>query len=127
MEEFNRREKTGFDAKIASIGALDAVKQQKARVCPLVCGNGFRAEEDHCVAEACRRGMSRNKVTGECERPPKATVAPPAAREEAGGGQIYCNRAGCNSVPKNCRIGSGQATNQGSNIGGTVSQTLVCN
>jgi len=72
MEEFNKREKASFDVKVASLSALDAVKQQKARVCPLVCGKGFKAEEDRCVAEACKRGMVRNKTTGDCERETKS-------------------------------------------------------
>src|SRR5262249_56390717 len=96
MEQFNKREKASFDVKVASLSALDAVKQQKARVCPLVCGKGFKAEEDRCVAEACRHGMIRNKATGECESQPKAPAASPSApkaaaashsaRDDSGGG-----------------------------------------
>lgn len=66
MAEFNNRAKANFEVKVASLGALDAVKQQKARLCPLVCGKGFKVEEDRCVAEACKRGFVRNKATGEC-------------------------------------------------------------
>ena len=124
MEEFNKRGKANFDVKVASLGALDAVKQQKARICPLVCGKGFRAEEDRCVAEACRRGMVRNKSTGECEAESKAASAPPPARDEGGGGgQIFCHpRTGCAPVPKNCHIGQSTAV-QGSASG----QILICN
>ena len=124
MEEFNKRGKANFDVKVASLGALDAVKQQKARICPLVCGKGFRAEEDRCVAEACRRGMVRNKSTGECEAELKAASAPPPARDEGGGGgQIFCHpRTGCAPVPKNCHIGQSTAV-QGSASG----QILICN
>ena len=108
MAEFNKRAKANFEVKVASLGALDAVKQQKARLCPLVCGKGFKVEEDRCIAEACRRGFVRNKASGECERETKA-AASPAPRDEggngSGGGQIFCSeRGGCKAVPKNCRI-----------------------
>ena len=129
MEEFNKREKASFDVKVASIGALDAVKQQKARVCPLVCRKGFKVEEDRCVAEACKRGMVRNKTTGDCEREAKSASAPP--REErggGGGGQIFCDRAGCREVSKNCHIksvGAGSATS--GNTTSVAGQAVVCN
>ena len=77
MGEFNKRAKATFDVKVASIDALDAVKQQKARICPLVCGKGLKAEEDRCVATACGRGFARNKA-GECEREIKSAHAPPS-------------------------------------------------
>jgi uncharacterized caspase-like protein len=115
MGEFN---------KVASIGALDAIKQQKARVCPLVCGKGFKVEEDHCIAISCTRGFVRDKATGECERETKAAASPPAAREESGSGQIFCDsRTGCRPVPKGCRIDRSVVGVHGSGGG----QTLVCN
>ncbi len=131
MEEFNKRAKANFEVKVASLGALDAVKQQKARICPLVCGKGFRAEEDRCVAEACRRGFVRNKASGECERETKA-AASPASRDErgggsGGGGQIFCSeRGGCKAVPKNCRIVHGRGTG-GTGTASVAGQRLVCN
>lgn len=131
MAEFNKRAKANFEVKVASLGALDAVKQQKARLCPLVCGKGFKVEEDRCVAEACRRGFVRNKATGDCERETKSATRPPSGEEgnSGGGGQIYCSeRVGCRSVPKNCRI---VATANGGGTGsGTPSaggQMVVCN
>jgi uncharacterized caspase-like protein len=132
MTEFNRRAKANFEVKVASLGALDAVKQQKERLCPLVCSKGFRAEEDRCVAEACKRGFVRNKANGECERETKA-AASPTSREESGGGggsggQVFCSeRGGCAPVPKNCRIihGAGGAGSTGTaSVGG---QRLACN
>jgi len=133
MTEFNKRAKANFEVKVASLGALDAVKQQKARLCPLVCSKGFRAEEDRCVAEACKRGFVRNKANGECERETKA-AASPTSREEGGGGggggnQVFCTeRGGCSAVPKNCRIvyGAGGAGSSG-NTASVGGQRLVCN
>src|SRR5262245_60910047 len=128
MAEFNKRAKANFEIKVASLGALDAVKQQKARLCPLVCGKGFKVEEDRCVAEVCKRGFVRNKANGECERETKA--ASPASRDEGGGGgQIFCSeRGGCAPVPKNCRIVA--VASGGGVSGGTPSaagQRVVCN
>jgi hypothetical protein len=127
LQEFNKREKTKFDVKVASLGALDAVKQQTARVCPLVCGKGFKAEGDRCVAEACRRGYIRNKA-GDCERETKA-AARPAQREESGGGQVLCGRRGCEQIPKNCHLKS-SAAGEGPSAGyGSLAaqQMLECN
>jgi hypothetical protein len=134
MTEFNKRAKGNFEVKVASLGALDAVKQQKERLCPLVCSKGFRAEEDRCVAEACKRGFVRNKASGECERETKA-AASPTSREEGGGGgsggggQVFCSeRGGCSAVPKNCRIvhGAGGAGSSGG-AASVGAQRLACN
>jgi len=111
MEEFNKHEKASFDVKVASLAALDAVKQQKARVCPLVCGSGYKVEDDRCVAEACKRGFVRNKA-GECERETKSAEKP-SHEEGGGGGGTYCDRFGCRAVQKGCKIVSTHGGAQG--------------
>jgi uncharacterized caspase-like protein len=121
LQEFNKHEKTKFDVKVASIGALDAVKQQTGRVCPLVCGKGFKAEDGHCVAEACRRGYIRNKA-GDCERETKSAARPAQHEESGGGNQIFCSTGGCRQLPKNCR------TVYQNGVQGSMSgQVVVCN
>jgi hypothetical protein len=47
---FNKHAGTKFDIKVASVDALDAVRAKDARVCPLVCGRGRKAEGDSCIA-----------------------------------------------------------------------------
>jgi hypothetical protein len=47
---FNKHAGTKLDVKVASLGALDAVRGKDARVCPLVCGAGTRLEGETCVA-----------------------------------------------------------------------------
>jgi uncharacterized caspase-like protein len=135
MGEFNKRAKATFDVKIASIDALDAIKQQKARICPLVCGKGFKAEEDRCVATACGHGLVRNKA-GDCERETKTAARPPAreaprpaAREEGGSsGQIFCNeKGGCNAVPKNCKIVTASSGGTSGGSGSAGGQRMSCN
>ena len=72
MAEFNKRAKANFEVKVASLGALDAVKQQKARLCPLVCGKGFKARRRPVCCRSLqarfraqqghRRLRARNKI-----------------------------------------------------------------
>jgi len=128
MQEYNKHANGSFDVKVASIGALDAVRRQKDRICPLVCGRGQKVEGDRCVADACKRGFIRNKA-GECERETKAAAAHPGAKEDAGGGGaaggggVYCDRFGCKTAPRNCHVAPTSVANGGSASG----QTLSCN
>lgn len=85
MERFNQFAKTGLDAKLASLDALDAVKAKPGRVCPLVCGHGFRADGDACVKITCKSGY----IVGDdntCERiePRKPRNRPTVAAKPAG-------------------------------------------
>jgi len=50
MSDFNQRAGTKLEVKTASLDALDAVKGQRGRICPLVCGRGQRADGEQCVA-----------------------------------------------------------------------------
>jgi uncharacterized caspase-like protein len=56
LERFNRYSGLKLDTKAASSGVLDAVKSRTARVCPLLCDRGFRAERGSCVRIACKTG-----------------------------------------------------------------------
>jgi uncharacterized caspase-like protein len=105
MALFNTNARTHFDVKVASLGALEAVKEHKARVCPLVCGKGQRAEGDRCVAEACPRGQVRSK-NGECV-PEAKTAERPTKRDEGGDSNVLCDNHGCKTMPKNCKVVSG--------------------
>jgi hypothetical protein len=40
-----------------AIDALDAVKAQPGRVCPLICKHGFKVDGDDCVKIVCDSGM----------------------------------------------------------------------
>jgi hypothetical protein len=55
---FNQYAGTKFDVQIPSIDALDAVKGKTDRVCPVLCGPGYRANGDHCVKITCRSGYA---------------------------------------------------------------------
>jgi hypothetical protein len=67
LELFNKNAKTNFDTKVASLEALDAVRNIPDRVCPLVCARGERAAGDHCVEIGCAGGYFLNS-RGSCER-----------------------------------------------------------
>jgi uncharacterized caspase-like protein len=67
LELFNKNAKTKFDTKVASLEALEAIRNIPDRVCPLVCEKGERASGDHCVEITCAGGYFLNS-RGSCER-----------------------------------------------------------
>ncbi|WP_439409554.1 caspase family protein [Bradyrhizobium sp. DASA03076] len=118
---FNKYAGTTFDAKQASLNALDAIKAKSGRVCPLVCDHGFKADGDACVKIACRAGYRVNDGN-ECEKvqdkKPIATredakprdadrkqkESAPTAPQAKSSGQMYCGPAGCRPVRSGCRL-----------------------
>jgi hypothetical protein len=96
LDLFNKNANTGFDIKLASLDALDAVRDRTDRVCPLICAKGQRADGDRCVQISCGSGYFLNS-SGSCEkRPepaPKARTAvhdsAPARRAPSGGGKCF--------------------------------------
>lgn len=118
---FNKYAGTQFDAKLASIEALDALKAKPGRVCPLVCNFGFKADGDQCAKITCRAGY-RVGDDNECEKiqekkpvatredtrrrdtDRKQTEAAPSAPQASG--QVICNSAGCRPIAKGCRLGT---------------------
>jgi hypothetical protein len=132
---FNRYAGTRFDAKVASVDVLDAIRAKPSRVCPLVCDRGFKAEGDRCVKTTCRAGYIPND-DNECERErrpiakqenskkldtgrKKAAAAP--SKPQASG-QIYCDQQGCKPLGRGCRTAT--STRLGYNpLGGTA---VVC-
>ncbi|MDA9407854.1 caspase family protein [Bradyrhizobium sp. CCBAU 45384] len=136
---FNKYAGTKFDAKLASLDALDAIKAKPGRVCPLVCEHGFKADGDACVKITCRAGYRVND-DNECEK--VQDKKPVATREDAkprddqrkktetapakpqATGQMICSRAGCRPVGPGCRLEYNRI------VGGGGAQTLnveVCN
>jgi uncharacterized caspase-like protein len=64
---FNRYAKTKFDTKLASTDALDTIKLKTARVCPMVCEHGYKADADRCTKITCATGSFLND-DNECEK-----------------------------------------------------------
>ncbi|WP_247339175.1 MULTISPECIES: caspase family protein [unclassified Bradyrhizobium] len=118
---FNKYAGTQFDAKLASVDALDALKAKPGRVCPLVCNFGFKADGDQCAKIACRAGYHVGD-DNECEKiqekkpvatredsrrrdtDRKQTEAAPSTPQASG--QMICNNAGCRPIAKGCRLGT---------------------
>ncbi len=88
---FNDNAGTKFDAKLASIDALDAVRAKPGRVCPLDCDRGFRADGERCVKITCDSDQVLGP-NGTCrprpERAPKA-VAHRERHSPAHGGRCF--------------------------------------
>ena len=78
LDLFNRNAKTSFDVKVASVDALDAVRNKTDRVCPLVCAKDQHAEGDRCVQTGCSSGYVLNS-SGACERKPEPAPKPRTA------------------------------------------------
>jgi uncharacterized caspase-like protein len=76
LDLFNKNAHTQFDIKLASLDALDAVRNKPDRVCPLICAKGQRAEGDRCIQIGCGSGHFLN-ASGSCE---KRREAAPRAR-----------------------------------------------
>jgi uncharacterized caspase-like protein len=77
LSQFNRYAGTKLDVKVASTDALDAVKAKPARVCPLICDHGFKADGDKCTRIVCGDGYVLND-DNECEK--KRVGKPPSAK-----------------------------------------------
>ncbi|PDT88602.1 caspase (peptidase) [Bradyrhizobium sp. Y36] len=84
LSQFNRYAGTKLDVKVASTDALDAVKAKPARVCPLVCEHGFKADGDKCTKIVCREGYAVND-DNECEKQRAAKPAKPATAKRDDG------------------------------------------
>jgi uncharacterized caspase-like protein len=134
LELFNKHSGLKLDVKTASEDALDAVKGKSARVCPLVCEHGYRADGDRCTKIACRAGYAvgddntcekievkkpvAKREESKRERQERAKTEAAPAKPQASG-QMYCTPGGgsCRPVAKGCRLvfqtqGSGVAFNQ---------------
>jgi uncharacterized caspase-like protein len=80
LDLFNKNARTQFDVKLASLDALDAVRNKTNRVCPLICAKGQRVDGERCVQIGCRSGYFLNS-SGSCEkRPAPAPKAQTAAK-----------------------------------------------
>jgi hypothetical protein len=78
MNQFNRRARLDLDTRGATVTALEAVKVQRGRICPLICGSGQRADGERCVAIPAAPKPPAKREAARPERPRKAE--PPARR-----------------------------------------------
>jgi hypothetical protein len=81
---FNRHAATSLNTDEATNKALDAVSGKTARVCPLVCGRGMKADGDTYVAvrEPPSRRERESKREPTSKRKPVVKREPPRRRDE---------------------------------------------
>jgi hypothetical protein len=121
---FNRHAGTTLDVRVASLDALEVVKSRTARVCPLVCDHGYKADGDVCVKIVCRPGYrvgdgnacekignSKPLATREAPavepKPRHEQTAPPPRQQTQSSGQVLCNQTGCRPLRQGCFIARG--------------------
>jgi uncharacterized caspase-like protein len=119
LDFFNKNAGLKLDVKVANVDALDAVKSKTARVCPLTCDHGFRADGDRCTRITCRAGyevgddntcekIEVRKPTAKREEPKRErqerakTEAKPEKPQASG--QFVCGQGGCRPVQKGCKL-----------------------
>ncbi|HMH73967.1 MAG TPA: caspase family protein, partial [Bradyrhizobium sp.] len=122
LDLFNKHAGMKLEVMVASVDALDAVKSNTARVCPLICDHGFKADGDRCAKITCRAGydigddntcekIEVKKPTAKRDEPKakressertKVDAAPPKPQAS---GQIICSQQGCRPVQKGCHLG----------------------
>jgi uncharacterized caspase-like protein len=142
VELFNKSAGTKLDVKLASLGALDAIKSKPARVCPLICEHGSKADGDRCVKITCAAGSFLND-DNECEkrksheppsarrdrdeRPARVVRERPPAQASAGrpSGQMVCDRGGCRPVERGCHL-EFRTTAQGGPYEGGGGNVQIC-
>ena len=136
LEQFNKRAGTRLDVKLASLDALEAIKLKTARVCPLICDYGSRADGDRCVKISCAAGSFLND-DNECQKR-RARSAPTARRDRderperiirerpKAAGQVVCDRGGCRPVARGCHV-EFRTTAQGGPYEGGGGNVQICN
>ena len=110
LDQFNRRAGLKLDIQSASVGALDAVKVQRGRVCPLVCGSGQRADGERCVVlpadpKKSKKEAARPAPRRTGPRPESAQGRPPTDREVFGSGEQGPPPSSAGSIPLSIGIG----------------------
>jgi uncharacterized caspase-like protein len=121
LDLFNRHAGTTLDVRVASLDALDVVKSKPARICPLVCDHGYRADGERCTRITCRAGFEvgddntceriepRRRSIQREPRPAGKSQRTAAERVTAvprpqSSGQIICLAGGCRPVRSGCRL-----------------------
>jgi hypothetical protein len=56
LEKFNRYAGAQLNVQLASLDTLGVIKGKAARVCPLICRHGYKADGDACAKIVCGEG-----------------------------------------------------------------------
>ncbi|MDB5576248.1 MAG: hypothetical protein JWR80_1424 [Bradyrhizobium sp.] len=121
---FNQYAGMKLDVSVASIAALDAVKSQSSRTCPLICDHGFKPDGGRCIKITCRAGYElgdsnacdRIKTKGPAAKrdalrsrqvPSENPKSETQATKPQASGQVFCDSQGCRPVRKGCSVSVG--------------------
>jgi uncharacterized caspase-like protein len=129
LDLFNKSAGTTFDTKLASLDTLDYVRSKPARICPLICEHGYKADGEICSKLTCEPGFEigddNNCVRinpkkpsatrdnkGEAKRDTRPDELQPANRPPAnqGGdpnGLYRCGATSCSAALRGCLRKSG--------------------
>jgi hypothetical protein len=91
IDAFNIQTGLHLDASAATVGLLEAVRTKTTRVCPLVCGRGYRVDGERCVQITCEAGFVLGG-DGTCQRrrePPRTVEHQNPAPAAHGGGKCF--------------------------------------
>ncbi len=109
LTSFNRYAGTKLDVKVASTDTLDAIKIKPARICPLICEQGFQAEGERCTKIVCASGSFLND-DNECEKKGRDKPAPSARRDQNRDRNNYRDERSAPAVQARPRPAPGVAT-----------------
>lgn len=113
---FNKHASAMLDIKVASIDALDIVRGKTARICPLICDHGYKADRDTCTRIICKTGfelddddtckkMKTRKPSAKQEKKPEETqptVNRPVTNEPAASELRRCGATSCSAAMRGC-------------------------
>lgn len=74
LEQFGRYAHAAIPAAPDNL-LLDRLREQRVRVCPLTCAEGFSVQAGRCVVQACPRGQVRDSGGACSDRPRSRPVA----------------------------------------------------
>ncbi|MDQ4061230.1 MAG: caspase family protein [Pseudomonadota bacterium] len=96
LRQFNRYARLNLEAETPDMSAVDIVKAQRVRICPLVCDPGYEAKGNDCVRKTCAAGFVLDQ-DGDCVRrqAPRPAVTQP---KDCPAGQVRDEDGDC--VPK---------------------------
>lgn len=138
MDLFNKYAGTRLDVKVASLDSLDTLKSKTARICPLICQHGYKANGETCAKITCNPGYEVGD-DNTCERiqARRPRPAPPSIARERGeptpraadarpgsSGQLVCPGGVCRPIGRRCRLVADTSTYGSIQNGGTIE---VCN
>jgi uncharacterized caspase-like protein len=93
LELFNKHAALKLDVKVASLDALEAVRSKTARICPVICEDGYRVENERCVKiPSVRRERAEKPAIPKDRRASSARSGLPAC-------SVYCKQKYGGAMP----------------------------